>query len=305
MRAYTVGYLQAREYTVVVSLGSISDMKMDLLTGTRINLILTFRTEGLIAPIDTTPYKWMQPPVRIELYDTHGILVAANATRIPANSTVWTAGFRNYAGNPALRWVNFYDTTDRQLQKDYGLPPGSYRVVVWVPGYSQIETLTVTTTAESIVTVPVSFEKLSRVFGNILGFNMYGDLIPISWATVTAYGPVEAYTSSLDGFYQMWLPNGEYTLAAASPGYETQGAEIHVSMAWELPADLDLKAPGGTIPELTAAELTLPTVLIVVCLSLYRAKSPSDSSMVTHCEGNENVPKEQEKDCFCSDVCDH
>ena len=83
LRAYTVGYIQAREYTVVVSLGSVSDMKMDLLTGTRINLILTFRTEGLIAPIDTYPYKWMQPPVRIEVYDTHGILVAANATRYP------------------------------------------------------------------------------------------------------------------------------------------------------------------------------------------------------------------------------
>ncbi len=32
LRAYTVGYLQAREYTVVVSLGSASDMMMDLLT---------------------------------------------------------------------------------------------------------------------------------------------------------------------------------------------------------------------------------------------------------------------------------
>ena len=178
-----------------------------------------------------------------------------------------------------MRWVNFYDTTDRQLQKDYGLPPGTYLVKVWVPGYSQLETLTVTTTPESIVTVPLSFEKLSRVFGTISGFNMYGDLIPISWATITAYGPVKAYTSSLDGFYQMWLPNGKYMLAAGSPGYETQGAEIHVSMAWELPADFDLRPPGGTVPELSAAELTLPVVLIVVCLSLCRMRHLGGSSL--------------------------
>jgi hypothetical protein len=104
---------------------------------------------------------------------------------------------------------------------------------------------------------------------------MYGDLIPISWATVTAYGPVEAYTSSLDGFYQMWLPTGKYMIAAASPGYTTQGAEVQLSLGSVTPMDINLKYPSEPLPELQGGGLILAISLIMV-YALQRRRSCAD-----------------------------
>ena len=129
------------------------------------------------------------------------------------------------------------------------------------------------------MTTTLYLDRLARVYGNIRGLNMYGDLIPVSWATVAAYGPILATTSSLDGFYEMWIVNGTYTLGVSSPGYGGQQAEIGVSVGWETPADFDLGLQGGTIPELSAAGLTLLVVLVIVYALLYRKESLSDSSL--------------------------
>ncbi len=257
VRAYTVGYIQTRDCVVSVAIGGTGDITIDLVPTTRLNVTLTFRNENLLAPIDTyTRYDTEMVPVRVEVYDSYGVLAGANATYIPRNGTyillngeetptysftVIVVGFRNYAGNPCLRWVNYYDTTDGQQQRDYGLPPGEYSVRVWVPGYVQSETMTVSTALHvSAVEIDSTFDRLAHVFGYVRGFNMYGDLIPISWATVTAYGPTLEGTYSLDGFYEMWLMNGTYVLATSSAGYETQAAEIRVSSGWETPADFAL-----------------------------------------------------------------
>jgi hypothetical protein len=172
--------------------------------------------------------------------------------------------------------VNYYDTTDGQLQKDYGLPPGEYLVMVWVPGYLQSETLTVSTSlSSSIVGIAVSLERLAHVFGHVQGLNMYQDLIPISWATVTAYGPTLEATNSADGFYEMWLQDGTYMLAASSAGYETRAAEIHVSSGWETPADFDLahaEFEGVPTPEFSEGTFLLCVGLLAVSVIV---RSPS------------------------------
>jgi len=114
-------------------------------------------------------------------------------------------------------------------------------VRVWVPGYLQSEAMTVSTSLHtSRVGIRVSLERLAHVFGYVHGLDMYEDLIPLSWATVTAYGPALEATNSMDGFYEMWLLNGTYALAASSAGYETEATEIHVSSGWETPADFEL-----------------------------------------------------------------
>ena len=276
VRVYTVGYIQTSDYPVSVGLGSTSDITINLVEGTRLNVTMTFRTEGLVANITTyLRYNLTKVPARIEVYDSLGVLVGANATHIPANGTsssVEVIGFRDYAGNPCLRWVNYYDTTDGSLQKDYGLPPGRYQVLVWVPGYIQAETAILSTTVGSSAGMTLSLDRLAHVNGTVSGLNMYADLIPLSWATVTAYGPTLTATSSLDGYYEMWIPDGTYTLGVSSPGYVTQGVEIHVSMASETPVDFDLKPPSGTIPELSAAELTSAAMLVMACASLRRSK---------------------------------
>ena len=87
------------------------------------------------------------------------------------------------------------------------------------------------------------FERLARVDGNVRGLNMYDDLILLSCVSVIAYGPILTATSSLDGFYELWIVNGTYTLGVSSPEYEGEGVEITVSMAWEVPVDFDLIPP--------------------------------------------------------------
>jgi hypothetical protein len=279
VRVYTAGYIQTKDYPVSVSFDSVSDMTINLVKATKIQVTLIFRTESLVAPPnDTYRYNHEEIPARIEVYDSFGVLVAANATYVPANessSTVDLVGFQAYAGNPCLRWVNYYDTTDGSLQKDYGLPPGTYQVLVWVPGYAQAQTAILSTTPGSTAGITISLDRLAHVNGTISGLDMYEDLIPLSWATVTAYGPILTATSSLDGVYEMWIVNGTYTLGVSSPGYEAQGVEIRASMAWEIPVDFDLKRPSGTVPELSAAELMLAVVLVIACVWLRRSPPAS------------------------------
>lgn len=279
VRVYTVGYIQTMNYPVSVSSVGTSDMTVYLVEATRLNVTLEFRKEDLVAPIDTyTRYNLMRVPARIEVYDSLGVLVGANTTYIPherSTSPVEVVGFRSYAGNPCLRWINYYDTTDGSRQKDYGLPPGTYQLLVWVPGYAQAQTAILSTTPGSTAGITISLDRLAHVNGTISGLDMYEDLIPLSWATVTAYGPILTATSSLDGVYEMWIVNGTYTLGVSSPGYEAQGVEIRASMAWEIPVDFDLRPPSGTVPELSATELMLAVVLVIACVSLRRSPPAS------------------------------
>jgi hypothetical protein len=275
IRAYTVGYVQTRDYQVSMSFGGMSDIQIDLVKATRLNVTLTFRKEGLVAPIDTyTRYNSKYVPVRIEVYDSLGILVGANAIHIPANaesSSIEVVGFRDYAGNPCVRWVNYYDTTDGSRQTDYGLPPGTYTVYGWVPGYAQAQTMTFSTTLSTAnETLDLYFDRLAHINGTVRGLDMYDNLIPLSWATVTAYGPTLTATSSLDGVYEIWIGSGTYTLGVSSPGYGTQGVEIQVSMAWETSVDFNLTPTGTTTPELSATGWVSAALLVIACVSVRR-----------------------------------
>jgi len=283
IRAYTVGYVQTKDYHVSMPFGGTSDIQIDLVEATRLNLTLTFRKEGLVSPIDTCARcNSIQVPVRIEVYDSLGVLTGANITHIPAyadTSSVEVVGFRDYAGNPTVRWVNYYDATDGFHQTDYGLAPGTYTVYGWVPGYAQAQTMTFSTILSTAnLTLELYFDRLAHVNGTIRGLDMYDNLIPLSWATVSAYGPTLVTTSSLDGVYEMWIPNGDYTLGVSYPGYEGQGVEIQVSMAWETPVDFNLTPTGTSTPEIPTAQMTLPVVLAMACaicyLHAYRRRTP-------------------------------
>ncbi len=275
IRAYTVGYIQTKDYQVSMSFGGMSDIQIDLVEATRLNVTLTFRKEGLLAPIDTyARYNSKQVPARIEVYSSLGILAGANVTHIPADASsfsVEVVGFRNYAGNPTVRWVNYYDATDGSRQTDYGFPLGTYTVYGWVPGYAQAQTMTFSTTLSTTnETLDLYFDRLAHVNGTVLGLDMYDNLIPLSWATVTAYGPTLTATISFDGVYEMWIVNGTYTLGVSYPGYDVQGVEIQVSMAWETPVDFNLTPTGSISPELSATDWVSAPLLVIACASLRR-----------------------------------
>jgi len=280
IKAYTIGYVQTRDARVTMSFGCTSDIQVDLVQATTLRVKLTFRTEDLVTPPNETyaRYNSTHIPTRIEVYDSFGILAGANITYVPADKPSFminVTGFRSYAGNPCERWVNYYDTTDGAMQKDYGLPPGTYQVLVWVPGYTQAQTATVSTTLSTTSeTLDFDFDQLARVKGIARGLDMYDNLIPLSWATMTAYGPILTGTSSLDGFYEMWIPSGTYTLGVSAPGYETQGIEIVVSMGWETSVDFDMKPPGSSSPELSTTGL-LSVVPPVMVHALSRGEPPA------------------------------
>ncbi|MEM4245942.1 MAG: carboxypeptidase-like regulatory domain-containing protein [Candidatus Bathyarchaeia archaeon] len=71
------------------------------------------------------------------------------------------------------------------------------------------------------------------VQGQILGFNLFDELIPVVWAEVSAYdkdGALAARVYSTGGgYYAMFLPVGWYTLTVVEPGYKTNSREIFVS----------------------------------------------------------------------------
>ena len=71
------------------------------------------------------------------------------------------------------------------------------------------------------------------VHGQILGFNLFDELIPIVWADVSAYdrdGELITRVSSMGGgYYAMFLPVGWHTLTVEEPGYKTFSREIFVS----------------------------------------------------------------------------
>jgi hypothetical protein len=108
---------------------------------------------------------------------------------------------------------------------------------------------------------------------------MYEDLIPLSWATVSTYGVTLSSTSSKDGFYEMWLENGTYMLAASSLGYETQAVEVYASSGSETPIDFDLRPSSTAIPELYQTELTLLAILIISYTLLQRKKSEGNMKL--------------------------
>ena len=283
VRAYALGYIQTKDYLVAVSIGSTSGMMIDLVKGTKIQMTLIFKTAGLVTSIDTYRYNPAEVPVRVEVYDSFGTLVGANATYTPGDSsyTVEVVGFHGYPGNPCSRWTNYYDTTDGWLQKDYGLPAGTYLIMVWVPGYSQLETISISTSHGGTAGITVSLDRLSHVFGNVSGLNMYEDLIPLSWATVTAYGVTLSSTSSQDGFYEMWLENGTYMLAASSLGYETRAVEVYASNGSETPIDFDLRPSSTAIPELYQTDLILLSILII-SYTLLQRKKPQRNMKLSH-----------------------
>jgi hypothetical protein len=280
--AFTPGYVQLDFPEVAVTANSTSDISLNLVKGGVIYTTINFKTENLLAPISLTDYM----PIRIEVYDAAGKFVGASIGYVPPGlaQVSWPAcsftriiGFNSYAGNPCSRnygnWVNYYDTTDGVPLLDHGLPAGSYTVKAWVPGYIQRIVVTATVDLCGAATVIFDLHRLSHVYGRVTGYNMFGELIPLSWATVSAYGPLLVTTSSLDGFYEMWLENGTYQVAAMLLGYGAQVTEIRASVASETCVNFVLRRLGASIPELPATGLTLLAVLTIVHGFLHGKKS--------------------------------
>ena len=257
----TLGYTQRALVKVHVVLGGNSDISLRLLQDPVIDLTLVFKTEGLLSFINSTqPYA--QPinhldgtPARIEVFDERGNFVAANVSYIPnlgpdgptriAHFTL--AGFDRYYGDPRYVWSGFYDTTDAASQNQGGLIlypwdnlPREYTIRVWVDGYYQFNQLQVTVPASDNASVIGSVDRASRISGTVIGPDFYDQARPLSWATISLepnnypltgiidVRPGNYTTSSLDGWFQLWVPQGSYGMGVSLAGYASYSAQIVV-----------------------------------------------------------------------------
>jgi len=253
----TFGYSQRETIHLHVVLGGISDAAVWMVQDPRIDLILVFRTEDLLSPIDST-LPFAQPinnldstPARVEVFDAYGNFVGANRTYIP-NLTragaptyavkITLAGFWQYFGNPRFAWSGFYDTTDATQQDDGGLPQGNYLIRIWVDGYYQLQLIPVTLPSAGNVSIVYSMERASRVSGMVLGPDLNDRALLLSWAVIDLE-PGDFTTFSLDGNYSLWVPSGSYEIGVSLPGYSTFTGRVEVPEGSDIKADFWLDNP--------------------------------------------------------------
>ncbi len=98
---------------------------------------------------------------------------------------------------------------------------------------------------------------------HVYGFNMYDELIPISWAQVTAtntHFSFRAATAS-EGGYEMVLPVGTYNVTVNAPGYVTQSISVSVSDGSAGPVSFYLEESHIPIPEFPSQMISVILVL--------------------------------------------
>ena len=286
LKAFTPGYVQLTTPEVAVIANSTADISFELVKGAAIFTIVNFKTENLFAPVDFTNYT----NIRIEVYDLNGKFVGVGLGYVPPNvvQASWPTynftriiGFDAYAGNPCSRnsgnWMNYYDTTDGVPIYDYGLPAGTYTVKVWVPGYMQRSVVTATVPLSGNATVILDLHRMAHVYGRfpetgVRWFNIFGELYLLSWAQIIAAGPTSAVAYSLDGDFDLWLPNGTYTITVGVPPYQVyqqQSITITVTDGSETSLGFNLTETGIPIPEFSRTQFaTIAIILTSVLISL-------------------------------------
>ncbi|MGA2790171.1 MAG: carboxypeptidase-like regulatory domain-containing protein [Candidatus Bathyarchaeia archaeon] len=255
----TLGYTQSEIIHLNVELGGNSDAPVWMIENPVIDLDLAFTHETLLSNITST-LPFAQPinhidatPVRLEVFDQLGNFVAANATYVPNNTTIahfTLAGFDLYYGDPRYVWSGFYDTTEGTSQSPGGLVlypwsdlPREYTVRIWVDGYYQENRLQVLvpTRERGNVSVVQPLDRATRIAGNIAGPDIFEFARPLSWATITLQpndytltriidvAPGNYTTYSLDGSFQLWVPEGSYGMGVSLGGYSSYSAKIEVA----------------------------------------------------------------------------
>jgi hypothetical protein len=275
----TLGYTQREIVHLNVALCWNADAPIWMIKNPVIDLTIAFRDEGLLTSIDST-LPFAQPinnltatPTRIETFDDLGNFVAANATYISngdGTAHFVLAGFalNGYFGDPRLVWSGFYDTTDGAGQSSGGLflypwnlSPRTFTIRIWADGYYQLQPLRVTIAPPQNVSVVAYMDRASRIFGNVTGPDYFNIARHLSWATITLQPnndtlttiidiePEYYTTSSLDGSFQVWVPQGTYGMGVSLEGYATYSAQVVVPAGSDINMQiwLDNYQPSGQL----------------------------------------------------------
>jgi hypothetical protein len=185
-------------------------------------------------------------------------------------------------------WVNYYDTVHRTPTStnpyDYGIPPGTYRIKAWVPGFFQKNDVVVQLGYMTTVFAgPIVLELGGHISGSVLWTDMYGDMRPYAWAFVTISGSPAITTSASvitaqGATFEAWVEGDKSydVLVDASPqkqvlfhppsGSNTGKQTGYVQWGGGMPASFEFVETGVPVPEFPVAPLVL---LAVLAASLY------------------------------------
>ena len=104
------------------------------------------------------------------------------------------------------------------------------------------------------------------ITGYVLGFDMFNQLQPIAWATVTAnngHYSLVAYSGSA-GYYYMYVPTGNYNVTVVEPGYKPFSSAVSVSPGSTSAINFDLEQSHVPVPEFPSGMIS---IIAVVALS--------------------------------------
>ena len=116
-----------------------------------------------------------------------------------------------------------------------------------------------------------------RLHGIIYGFNVWDELVTISWASITAMqaGQTVEKVSSNDGFYEMYLPSGNFDIVIEAPGYFTEEKSIFMGDGSDYGLDFVMERNNQPIPEFTpfALQMIIALSLVATILAIRKRKS--------------------------------
>jgi len=251
IHVFTYGYVQRQDVFFSVRKGEIADISVRVTIGVQIGVTVVFEKQRIASRIDTYTEYWdpddPKVPVRFEVYDSKAQFVAADITYVlsadkPTSCTVTLAGFRSYYGNAALRWINYYDTTDGSSHRDYGLEQDLYTIKVYVPGYHQPMEPTIDARTRGAVSVVLALHRMGRIYGMVHTYNtLFENYTRISWVSVDAVGEeMTLRTCTLDGAYELWMTPGPYLVVFSLPAYETKALRLQIPDGSDVQMNLQL-----------------------------------------------------------------
>jgi len=123
----------------------------------------------------------------------------------------------------------------------------------------------------------VSIGAGGLIRGTIYGFNVWDELITIGWASVAAIqnGQEIEKVYSNDGFYEMYLPSGDFDMVVDAQGYFTETKSIFIGDGSAYTLNFVMERNNQPIPEFpTHVARFLLGLAVVSALVLVRKKCP-------------------------------
>lgn len=242
IKAYTYGYVQTREITAYLPSSQLQAIAMELLIGCGVNGTATLMANGAFSELTENAF------VEVDVL-SGGALAAVDV--VNASKGTGTVAFSTYGFLGEGHF--FYVSPDGARWRDYGLDVGNYSVYAPEFGFDwrYVQESSVYANLFDLgVTVGVHFAvaRIGKIYGAIFGETYMGNYIPLVWASVSA-GDRVSY--SLDGDYVIHVPEGEYDVAYACPGYETKVIHVPVGGSFAIHMDVYLRQASSPAPPMS------------------------------------------------------